>query len=101
MSAKLAEVKTLYESNARQIPEMMRRLAGEIENPPVAGAKPDQVLCIVRDSRTGMQNAYAWGDTNIETSMMMLTIQQKRLASIADAGDLWVIPHGGSAPKEK
>lgn len=100
MSAKLAEVKILYESNARQIPEMMRKLADEIESPPVEGAKPDQVLCIVRDSKTGMQNAYAWGDTNIETSIMMLSIQQKRLSNIADAGNLWDVPHGGTAPKE-
>lgn len=100
MTAKLAEVKTIYVSNARQIPEMMRKLAGEIEQPPVAGAAPDQVLCIVRDSKTGMQNAYAWGDTNIETSIMMMSIQQKRLANIADAGNLWDIPHGGTAPKE-
>ena len=100
MSAKLAEVKTIYESNARQIPEMMRKLAGEIEQPPAEGAKPDQVLCIVRDSKTGMQNAYAWGDTNIQTSIMMMSIQQRRLANIADAGDLWSVPHGGTAPKE-
>lgn len=100
MTAKLAEVKTIYVSNARQIPEMMRKLAGEIEQPPVEGAAPDQVLCIVRDSKTGMQNAYAWGDTNIETSIMMLSIQQKRLSNIADAGNLWDIPHGGTAPKE-
>lgn len=100
MAAKLAEVKTIYESNARQIPEMMRKLAGEIEKPPVEGSCPDQVLCIVRDSKTGLQNAYAWGNTNIETSIMMLLIQQKRLSNIADAGDLWHIPHGGTAPKE-
>ena len=100
MPAKLAEVKTLYESNARQIPEMMRKLAGEIETPPVPGARPDQVLVILRDSKTGFQNAYAWGDTDIQTSIMMMVIQQKRLANIADAGDLWEIPHGGTAPKE-
>jgi hypothetical protein len=100
MQPKLAEVKTLYESNARQIPEMMRKLASEIECPPVDGARPDQVLVIVRDSKTGHQNAYAWGDTNIETSTMMMVIQQQRLANIADAGDLWAIPHGGTAPKE-
>lgn len=100
MSAKLAEVKTLYESNARQIPEMLRKLAAEIENPPVAGVKPDQVVCIVRDSRTGMQSAYGWGDTDLQTSMMMLTVQQKRFANIADQGNLWDVPHGGTAPKE-
>lgn len=100
MTAKLAEVKTIYVSNARQIPEMMRKLAGEIEQPPVEGACPDQVLCIVRDSKTGMQNAYAWGDTDIQTSIMMMSIQQKRLANIADAGNLWDIPHGGTAPKD-
>ena len=100
MPAKLAEVKTIYESNARQIPEMMRKLAGEIESPPIPGAVPDQVLCIVRDSKTGLQNAYAWGNTDIQTSIAMLSIQQKRLSNIMDAGDLWEIPHGGTAPKE-
>lgn len=100
MTVKLAEVKTIYVSNARQIPEMMRKLAGEIEQPPVEGAAPDQVLCIVRDSKTGMQNAYGWGDTSLETSIMMLTVQQQRFANIADAGNLWNIPCGGTTPKE-
>lgn len=100
MPPKLAEVKVLYESNARQIPEMMRKLADEIEHPPVEGACPDQVVVVLRDSRTGYQNAYGWGDTNLETSMMMLTVQQKRFANIADAGNLWDIPHGGTTPKE-
>lgn len=100
MPANLAEVKILYESNARQVPAMLRKLADEIENPPVPGACPDQVVCIVRDSRTGLQNAYGWGDTSLEISMMMLTVQQKRFANIADAGNLWDIPHGGTAPKE-
>lgn len=101
MPVQLAEVKTLYVSNARQIPEQMRMLANEIENPPVEGARPDQVLVIVRDSKTGMQNAYAWGDTSLEMSIQMLVVQQKRLANIADAGNLWDIPHGGSAPKKE
>lgn len=100
MPATLAEVKFLYKSNARQIPEMLRKLADEIENPPVPGSKPDQVVCIVRDSSTGFQNAYGWGDTSLETSMMMLTVQQKRFANIADAGNLWDVPHGGTTPKE-
>lgn len=92
---KLAAVETLYKSNARQIPEMLRKMADNIENPPVPDVKPDQGLFILRDSKTGQINLYAWGDLDINDSLAMLAIGTKRLSSIADNGGLWEIPTGG------
>lgn len=93
---KLAEVTTLYTVNARQIPEMMRKLAIEIDNPPVSDSQPDQAVVIIRDSRTGRLNLYGWGDLNINDSISMLSIGQQRLSNIAFGGDLWPVPVGGS-----
>lgn len=101
MSApKLAVVTALYETNARQIPEMMRKLASEVEDPPIAGANPDQCVCIIRDSQTGQINVYGWGNIDIEDSLAMLAVSTRKLSALADGGDLWTLPVGGSAPKE-
>ncbi len=99
----LKVVTSLYEVNARQIPEMMRKAAGEIESPPVEGVTVDQALFIARDSHTGQLNIYGWGDIRIEDSMAMLAmlaIANRKLAELADGGDLWAIPQGGSAPRD-
>jgi hypothetical protein len=93
---KLSEVKTLYAVNARQIPEMMRKLASEIENPPNKEARVNQAVVVIRDSSTGCLNIYGWGDLNINDSISMLSIGQARLADVAFSGSLWSIPVGGS-----
>jgi hypothetical protein len=99
MDKKLAAVTVLYESNARQIPEMMRKLANEIEAPPMP-SNVNQVLVIARDAKTGQMNVYAWGDIEIDNSISMLVQAQVRLADCADKGSLWKIPQGGSTPKD-
>jgi hypothetical protein len=96
----ILKVVGLYESNSRQIPEMMRKLAGEIECPPVSGVKVDQALFICRDSSTGKINMYGWGDVGIEDSLAMIAMASHKLSSIAYGGDLWDIPQGGSSPKD-
>jgi hypothetical protein len=93
--SKLAEVKTLYNSNARQIPEMLRKLANDLGNPPDPSINPDQSLFILRDSKTGQVNIYAWGDVTVEISLALLAIGTRRLSSIADDGGLWPVPVGG------
>lgn len=92
----ISEVKVLYDSNARQIPDMLRQLAGNIESPPPeCKGKPNQAVCILRDSQTGLFNIYAWGDVTIDSSLAMLSQGTRRLSSIADAGGLWDVPVGG------
>lgn len=91
MTLKLASVTELYDSNARQIPAMLRKLAGDIESPPVEDAAVDQVLCVIRDSRTGRVNVYGWGTIDLNDSIAMATIAQRQLSVLADAGVLWVL----------
>lgn len=98
MEKKLKVVTTLFQSNARQIPVMMRKLADEVENPPVKGVTINQALMLIRDSVTGQLNIYGWGDINIDNSISMLTQAQQQLGFIAFRGSLWNIPTGGSAP---
>lgn len=100
MTAKLAEVKTLYQSNARQIPEMMRELASDIDDPPVPDTRPDQAVCVIRDSKTGQLNVYGWGDVNIAESIGILAFASSRLCEVGFGGDLWKIATGGVSPKE-
>lgn len=96
---KLATVRTAYVSNARQVPVMMRKLAEECENPPVPGVTIDQSVCIIRDSRTGQIQIYAWGDLDIDDSLSMLAQSMSRLTSIADKGDLWRMGTTGVKPE--
>lgn len=97
---KLASVKTLYKSNARRIPEMMRKLASEVETPPVKGVTIDQAVCIIRDSKTGRLNIYGWGDINIDASLSLLAQTTRQLAAIANAGNLWTVNTDGMKPKD-
>lgn len=99
-ASKLTVVTALYETNARQIPEMLRKLAADVESPPLDDAKPDQCVCIIRDSATGRLNVYGWGDIGIEDSLAMLSLANRKLCALTDGGSLWPIPQGGSAPKE-
>lgn len=89
---KLAEVKTIYKDNARLIPEMLRKLADNVENFNSERPSIDQAVCIIRDSSTGKLNIYGWGDTSIDNSISMVSQALRRLSNIADAGDLWDIP---------
>lgn len=95
----LKEVKTIYESNARQIPEMLRALATEIET---ANANKthniDQAVCVIRDSKTGRLNSYGWGDLMIDNSVSILSQAQNQLSEIAYKGRLWDVPIGGIKP---
>ncbi len=99
-AANLTVVTTLYETNAREIPEMLRKLASDIESPPVQDARPDQCVCIIRDSASGRLNVYGWGDIAIDDSLAMLAIANRQLCASADGGTLWPIPQGGTTPKE-
>jgi hypothetical protein len=89
--AKLAEVKTIYSTNARQIPEMLTKLGAEISSGQIS-AKIDQCVCLARDSSTGKFKVYAWGDIGIDQSISLLAQGHRRLSSIADNGDAWVSP---------
>jgi len=97
---KLEKVKVLYESNARQIPEMLRKLATDVENPP-PDVNINQAFCIIRDGKTGRINFYGWGDITIDSSLSMLAQATVRLSDVADNGTLWRVEHTASGPEEK
>lgn len=57
----LAEVTTLYETNARSIPDMLRQCADTLENDPDASAT---AMVAVQLDENGNVQVYGWGDTN-------------------------------------
>lgn len=91
----VTEVKTLYKSNARDIPAMLRKLAQDIESPPAGAITPNAAVCVIFDTVTGQYNTYGWGDTTLDLSIVFLSIARNALLRIRDGGILWPIPHGG------
>lgn len=61
---KLAEVHTLYETNARSIPDMLRQAADGIENEADGSYSPTTAMVAVQVAENGSINIYGWGETN-------------------------------------
>jgi hypothetical protein len=59
---KLAEVHTIYEANARSIPDMLRQAANNLENDPECSAK---AMVAVQIDDDGLIAVYGWGDTDV------------------------------------
>jgi hypothetical protein len=69
----LAEVSTLYETNRRDIPEMLRGAADNIElEPDHPDCSPTKAVVVVQASQDGQIEIYAWGDTNDHHAIAML-----------------------------
>lgn len=95
-TGRLSEVKTLYTSNARQIPAMLRKLAEDIESPPPDTDPVDCAVCVIWNRETGRFNTYGWGDTTLDMSIVFLDVAHDELVRIRKrSGALWPIPHGG------
>lgn len=77
MSARLAEVVTLYQSNARDIPAMLRRLADEVEKG-VMGAHGDitEVAVVTWGDRLCV---FGFGDTGANGIHLMLGAAQRAM----------------------
>lgn len=61
----LAEVTTLYETNCRDIPEMLRGAADNIEDEPnQPDCSPTVTVIALQLSEDGQINVYGWGDCN-------------------------------------
>ena len=58
----LAEVHTLYESNARSIPDMLRKAADSIEAE-AGDDSPTTAVVAIRLTDNGTVQVYGWGDT--------------------------------------
>lgn len=68
----LAEVHTLYETNARSIPDMLREAAGNIETEAEEGFSPTVAMVAVQIAENGAIKVYGWGDTDIMHSIALL-----------------------------
>lgn len=61
---KLAEVHTLYETNARSIPDMLRQAADSIETEREEGYVPTKAMVAVQLCENGEIKVYGWGETD-------------------------------------
>lgn len=73
----LAEVVTLYDTNCRNIPEMLRGLADEIE----ADDSPTQSMLGIQLTESGSISIYGWGDCDNLRAIAMLQLAMTRLSN--------------------
>ncbi|MDH7638949.1 hypothetical protein [Sphingomonas oryzagri] len=71
---KLAEVVTLYESNARDIPAMLRTAAASIESEADEGFSPTRAIVAVQVAENGKIQVYGWGETEAMDSIALLNM---------------------------
>lgn len=62
---KLAEVATIYETNCRSIPDMLRQSAASIESEADEGYARTTAMVAVQIAENGDVQVYGWGDTDI------------------------------------
>lgn len=60
----LAEVETLYDTNCRSIPDMLRQSADNIETEVEEGYSPTVAMVAIQLSENGQVSIYGWGDIN-------------------------------------
>ena len=76
----LAEVHTLYATNARDIPEMMHILAEEIaENDGAEDEETTKAVVLIRVGADGGMQMYGWGDTDVIHSAGVLALGLQNL----------------------
>lgn len=86
MTAKLAEVHKLYDTNCRSIPDMLRQAADSIESEVEEGYSPTVAMVAVQIAESGKVKIYGWGDTDDLRALGLLERGKHELLSIvADA----------------
>ena len=80
---KLAEVHTIYETNARSIPDMLRQSADSIETEAAEGHDPTKAMVAVRITEGGQVDIYGWGETDIMHSLALLQLGLAKLSKQA------------------
>jgi uncharacterized protein YbaA (DUF1428 family) len=85
--APLAAVHTLFEHNARQVPECMQALASQIASGEVPDVK--RAVCVLEDSQ-GRMSIFFWGDLRATEMVGVLQRAQWKACRTLDEGD---IPH--------
>ena len=84
----LAEVHTIYETNARSIPDMLRQSADSIETETVEGYSPTVAMVAVQLSENGEIQVYGWGDTTTIHALGVLHAGAQKIGQmVLDTGD--------------
>lgn len=78
----LAEVHTLYETNARSIPDMLRQAADGIETEVDEGYSPTQAMVAVQVSANGEIKVYGWGDLDNFKAIGLLHLGLQQVGDI-------------------
>lgn len=79
---KLAAVETLYETNCRSIPDMLRQSADSIESEAGEGYSPTTAMVAVQLAENGSVQIYCWGDTDDQRALGLLMRGQHHLLEI-------------------
>lgn len=82
----VAEVHTLYETNARSIPDMLRTAAESIEAEVSEGYSPTVAMVAVQLAENGEIKLYGWGETEIYHSLALLARGQHDLLTTLAEG---------------
>ena len=84
----IAEVHTLYKTNCRSIPDMLRDSAANIETEVAEGYSPTVAMVAVQICENGKIKVYGWGDTGLLHAMGALHAGLQEIGSIVlDDGD--------------
>lgn len=78
---KLAEVHTLYETNCRSIPDMLRQSADSIETEAAGGFSPTVAMFAVQLAENGSILIYGWGDCDNMRALAMIERGKAELLS--------------------
>ena len=78
---KLAEVHTLYETNCRSIPDMLRQAADSIETEATEGYSPTKAMIAVQLTDNGQVQIYGWGETDDVHALGVLQLGMAELIS--------------------
>lgn len=84
----LAEVHTIYETNARSIPDMLRHSADSIESEGPEGYARTVAMIAVQLSEDGDIQVYGWGQTTTIHALGVLTAGAQKIGGmILDTGE--------------
>ena len=85
---KLAEVHTIYKTNPRSIPDMLRQSADNIETEAEGGYSPTVAVVAVQVCENGKIKVYGWGDTDRFHAMGALHAGLQEIGSmVLDSGE--------------
>jgi len=84
----LAEVHTIYETNARSIPDMLRQSANSIESEVPEGFSRTTAMIAVQLTENGDIQVYGWGQTTTIHALGVLHAGAQKIGGmVLDTGE--------------